>query len=193
MTINRWKNQWGESRSLTSNKYGMKEPINALSSLLMGIYVLYNIYYTNITINKLLKLSIAINLFSSFIAHATYNQLAILLDGMSMVFPIIILAIYYNNYGIALLLFFLMLQHTSIGFVIGLLYLLYISKNKIIKVINTNNIMCASVLIIISTIGWFIDQNTNLTKRYWFVNLHSLWHIGCAYGLLMVIDNIIWN
>ena len=138
-------------------------------------------------------MSIAINFFSSFIAHATYNQLAILLDGMSMVFPIIILAIYYNNYGIALLLFFLMLQNTSIGFVIGLLYLLYISKNKIIKVINTNNIMCASVLIIISTIGWFIDQNTNLTKRYWFVNLHSLWHIGCAYGLLMVIDNIIWN
>ena len=138
-------------------------------------------------------MSIVINLFSSFIAHATYNQLAILLDGMSMVFPIIILAIYYNNYGIALLLFFLMLQNTSIGFVIGLLYLLYISKNKIIKVINTNNVMCASVLIIISTIGWFIDQNTNLTKRYWFVNLHSLWHIGCAYGLLMVIDNIIWN
>ena len=109
MTINRWENQWGESRSLTFNKYGIKEPINALSSLLMGIYVLYDIYYTNINMNKLLKFSIVINLFSSFIAHATYNQLAILFDGTSMTFPIVILAFYYNNYCISLLLLFLML------------------------------------------------------------------------------------
>jgi len=190
MTINRWENQWGESRSLTFNKYEIKEPINALSALFMGIYVLYDIYYTNINMNILLKFSIVINLFSSFIAHATYNQLAILFDGMSMTFPIIILAIYYNNYCIALLLFFFMLQRNSIDFVVGLLYILFISKDKII---NINNIICGSVLIIISTIGWLIDQNTNLTKIYWYVNLHSFWHIGCAYGLLMLIDNITWD
>ena len=90
----------------------------------------------------------------------------------------------------ALLLLFLMLQRNSIDFVVGLLYILFISKDKII---NINNIICGSVLIIISTIGWLIDQNTNLIKIYWYVNLHSFWHIGCAYGLLMLIDNITWD
>ena len=41
--MSEWKNKWGESKSLSFNKFGLKEPVNALSSFIMTIFVLINI------------------------------------------------------------------------------------------------------------------------------------------------------
>jgi hypothetical protein len=189
MDTNPWNHKWSESRSEMFGSLGMKEPMNALSALFMGLYVLSDMLQTTQPINKLLKASIIINLGASFVAHATYNRTAIKLDGLSMTIPLLLLAIYYKDYLVALGLFLFLFTSTSADFTLGLLYILYISRGKLK---NHTKVSCAILLILVSTLLWWIDQSSDIIESYWYVNLHSVWHIGCAYGLLILIDQIQW-
>ena len=90
-----WGKEMSETRSPLSNFYGIKEPINSISALLGIIYILLYYFQYNIT----LKLYVIINLLFAFVAHATYNYLAIKLDGISLALPIFHIFLYYNWYN----------------------------------------------------------------------------------------------
>jgi len=195
-----WHNKWGETESITFNLYGIKEPVNALTSFIMMFYVFMYIKTpifkrdlilaeNNINVDNILKYCIIGNLFFSFIAHATYNNFCIKMDGFSMIIPLMFLAWFYNHiYSVFILLAFI--NKTEPAFIIGIVNVLYITQNKII---NESDLIYSLGIVIFAWFMWIIDQKyKSIVRSFWFINLHSFWHIFCTLGLVRLIDNIQW-
>ena len=181
-----WGKEMSETRSITYNLYGIKEPINTLSCIVAIVYVLYN--YEK---NKILKNLIILNLVFAIIAHSTYNDIAIKLDGLSLALPILAICYYYKWYKelFVLCLFFLFclkIEREGLVMIVGLIIIFYNKKNDII---NKNNFKKGCILCIISFILRLLDE---AYPDYWWFYLHSVWHILMTIGLVMIIDSIKW-
>jgi hypothetical protein len=187
--MNEWDHKWGESKSILFNHLGIKEPINALSALIMAIFV-YTKMNKNLSVDNILKFFVLINLISSSLAHSTYNKNYITMDGITMLLPLLYISLYYKQYVISIILIYCIINdNITIGFILGILYVLIISQNKIS---NKNSFNFNVVLLLLAVTLWIIDQKINITERYWFINLHALWHIFATISFINIIDIIQW-
>lgn len=184
-----WGKEMSESRSPLANLFGIKEPINSISALL-GIIYIWLYYFEN---NKILKSYVIINLVSAFIAHSTYNYIAIKLDGITLVLPIIYIFLYYNWYTEFLwlsLIVSILCQFTKIR-----LAMIFAAGIMIIPLKKYNDIICydsflESIFICcFSALCRILDQKYN---NYWYFYLHALWHFGMSIGLVKLIDSLQW-
>lgn len=88
-----------------------------------------------------MKNLIILNLVFAVIAHSTYNDIAIKLDGLSLAIPILAICYYYKWYKelFLLCLFFLFclkIEKEGLVMIVGLIIIFYNKKNDII---NKNN------------------------------------------------------
>ena len=60
--MNEWDHKWGESKSILFNHLGIKEPINALSALIMAIFI-YTKMNKNLSVDNILKFFVLIVIF----------------------------------------------------------------------------------------------------------------------------------
>ena len=184
-----WGKEMSETRSPLSNFYGIKEPINSISALSGIIYILLYYFQYNIT----LKLYVIINLLFAFIAHSTYNYLAIKLDGISLALPIFHIFLYYNWYNeFIILLGLISLFRQFIQIRVGMIFaagIMIIPFKKYNDIICYDS-FCISILICCgSAICRILDQ---MYTQYWYFYLHSIWHFGMSIGLVILIDSLQW-
>ena len=180
--------EYSESVGKTFNLYGIKEPINSLSSLFMSIYTLYNINYDNISnINNIIKIIIVVNLLSSVIYHGTYNNTAELLDGFTMILPFIYIFIYYKYYLFTIISIILYsLFDCTIAFTFSFITF-FIIKYKSIK--DNTQFVDGFILCLFASIFRFSDIIFN---KYWYLYGHAFWHVFMALGLIKIINSLDW-
>tara|TARA_Y100000816_G_C26105138_1_gene586960 strand:+ start:2067 stop:2624 length:558 start_codon:yes stop_codon:yes gene_type:complete len=181
-----WGKEMSETRAITYNTYGIKEPINSISSIIAMIYVLHNY-----SVNIILKNFILLNLICAVIAHSTYNNTAIKLDGLTIVFPILFIVYYYKWYIeliilIIIFIYCLKIKREGLVLLFGLIIIVY---NKYDDVINNDNFLIGILLGIIALICRILDEKY---PKYWWFYLHSIWHILITISLVFLIDSIKW-
>ena len=184
-----WGKDMSETRSPLYNIYGIKEPINTISALIGILFVL--LY--NINSNIALKLCIITNLVCAAIAHGSYNDVAIELDGLTLALPILYIFINYKWF-IELIIMFLLIcilcefmrPRISMIFAIGLLILAF---KKYDDIISINNFILGVTICLFAAICRILDE---MYKEYWFFYLHAIWHLVMTIGLVILIDSLKW-
>lgn len=183
-----WGKNMSETRSITYNLFNIKEPINTISSIIGILYILNN-YNKNI----FLKNIIIFNLICATIAHSTYNNLAIELDGLSLVIPVLAICFYYMLFielSFLCLLFIIMynknINTKGLIFINGLLIIFY---NKSNSIVDFNKFKNGLIICFLSFIARLLDETY---PNYWIFYLHAIWHIFMTIGLVYIIDSIQW-
>lgn len=184
-----WGKDMSETRSPLYNIYNIKEPVNTISALIGILFVLFY----NINCNISLKLCIIINLICATIAHSSYNDIAIKLDGITLVLPILYIFINYKWFTELLIIFYIMIilcnfmkPRISMIFSIGLLILPFKKYNYVISI---NHFILGITICLFAAICRILDQKY---KEYWIFYLHAIWHIFMTIGLVYLIDSIKW-
>lgn len=184
-----WGKEMSEKYSPTYNLFYIKEPINSLSSLIAIIYILYNfrIYNTN---NFLIKNLIILNLICAFVAHSTYNDLFIFLDGFTLFLPLFIL-FYKYKYLLEFYLFiftYILLKYYNkdTKLLFGIILTTFFIKHRMF--IHDYNLFYYGLFICcIAILCRIIDQKY---QQLWYLYLHALWHIIMTIGLIFIIDSM---
>jgi len=211
MDIEHWKHRWSESNPLsyTFNTFSLYEPVNSISALFMSVYTLYKLFYilyltkknnTNyILYNKNkqniyflyspIMTCIFLNLLSSFIAHATYNSIAIFIDGMSIIIGLIYYVMFTFEYAErSLYIIMLFLWKDYIGYTYGFTIVFY---DVLIKFNKNSNILYLFKrpfqLLTGSLFLWIIDQQYH---SLWFIYGHAIFHIGFVYSIEQILYTI---
>lgn len=214
MDIEHWKHRWSESNPLsyTFNTYSLYEPVNSISAFIMSIYTLYTLFYTlyltkkhnnsnnlSILFNKNkqniyflyspIMTCIFFNLLSSFIAHATYNSIAISIDEMSIIIGLIYYVMFtfeYAERSFYIIMFFLWKDY--IGYIYGFTIVFYdilIKFNKQPNILysfkNPVQIFTGSLFL------WVLDQQYH---SLWFIYGHALFHIGFVYSIEQILYKV---
>ena len=166
-----WGQDMSETRSPLYNIYGIKEPINTISAL---IGILFELLYNNNS-NIALKLCIITNLVCAAIAHGSYNDVAIQLDGLTLALPILYIFINYKWF-IELIIMFLLIC-------------ILCEFMKYDDIISINNFILGVTICLFAAICRILDE---MYKEYWFFYLHAIWHLVMTIGLVILIDSLKW-
>lgn len=189
-----WSTKWSEHISPYTFCPYICEPVNALTSLTMMCYVLYNASkYRHQQKNLLfyvMHYGIAFNLLSSFLAHATYDSICILIDEYSILLLLSIFAIcktksirptiytlilftYNDNLAYAISIF------DGIGYILDDIEM---SPKNIQYNIYFAIRSCLCFFAI-----WLLDQYIH---SLWYLYGHALFHIGFTYNIVQLVTYI---
>lgn len=179
-----WELKWSEYYISYPNNE--KQPINALSALIMALWIHFN------SPSQLLEQKLMIlNYISSFFAHSTYNPFFIFLDNETMSSAVLVYT--FNNinkfFSHSLLSAYLIMYGLKIdfdirfGIITSLPIFIQMANNKIrYRDIKT---------LIIGCFCHYLDKKYKNTPIK-YIYLHSLWHIlaGISFNNILNYNNV---
>lgn len=195
--VSQWSCRWSESNSPYSvyinHNIIIHEPINSLTSFCMMIYLLWDIiklnpYKLSRPLSNLLRIGMICNLWTSVIAHATYNFYYVLLDEYSIVL-MIIFYITYKKSDIPRYLIIVFLFSDNVGYILSTCECIILFSDDMKKHPIEKQYKCTrAIWFALVYFGfWILDQ---YFSSCWYFYGHALFHIGFTYNILTIINTL---
>lgn len=195
--VEQWSTRWSEHNSPFKSEF-IREPINTLTAGLMFLFVLFDLkhqlcHYIKARNSKkngkirlnyyklFMKSLLAGNLFTSLIAHSSYNRYAIILDSGSIMVLITIFMIREGRWLESLYLVVIYLHNDTVAYLLA-----FISVSNIIGKIRVNDYKVRRdtsryiVVFFVALVFWMYDQQF---KEQWYIYGHAIFHILSVYSI----------